>query len=109
MLAVFLHCVYINIHHKVLFSQFPFLQQIIKRVAKCMNALNVYILDKAATLHPYMHDIRGGVKWHIILQRIDIIATSQPLSFMWNAFHSWVASLYIRDCVDVSLIRYISC
>lgn len=22
-----------------------------------MNALNVYILDKAATLHPYMHDI----------------------------------------------------
>lgn len=63
MLAVFLHCVYINIHHKVLFSQFPFLQQIIKRVAKCMNALNVYILDKAATLHPYMHDIRGGGGW----------------------------------------------
>lgn len=50
-------CLYQHPPQSAFFPQFPFLQQIIKRVAKCMNALNVYILDKAATLHPYMHDI----------------------------------------------------
>lgn len=102
---------------KCFFSQFPFLQQIIKRVAKCMNALNVYILDKAATLHPYVHDIwvvvgEAGWWWGgstSVCSDSTFIATSQPLGFTWNTFHSWVASLYARDCVDVSLIIYVSC
>lgn len=58
-----LHCIYINIHHKVLFIPVPLLAKQIgqkydkKRVAKCMKALNVYFMDNAATLHSYMHDI----------------------------------------------------
>lgn len=56
-----------------------------KRVAKCMMALNVYIMDNAATLHSYMHDI-GEAKSSplpVNLQPIDIVATlSTPLGFM---------------------------
>lgn len=37
------------------FSQFPFMRQIINRVAKCMNALNFDISEEAA-LHSNMHD-----------------------------------------------------
>lgn len=43
------------------FSQFPFMRQIIKRVAKCMNALNFDILDEAVALHSNMHDIGDEV------------------------------------------------
>ncbi len=43
------------------FSPFSFMRQIIKRVAKCMNALNFDILDEVATLHFNMHDIGDEV------------------------------------------------
>lgn len=43
-------------------------------------------------------------KWYITLQHFHIIATSRPLGFMWNTFHTWVASLYVREGVDPRLI-----
>lgn len=43
-------------------------------------------------------------KWLITLQQIDIIAAFQPLSFIWNTFHYWVTSLYVRGSVDLSLV-----
>lgn len=64
-LAMRLHCVYINIHHKVLFPVSLFATNRENRVAKCMTALNFYILDKAATLHSYMHDVGGEVARHL--------------------------------------------
>lgn len=89
--AMLLHCIYINIHHKVLFIPVPLLAKQIgqkydkKRVAKCMKALNVYFMDNAATLHSYMHDIGGGKvsPLPVNLQPVDIVATlSTPLGFM---------------------------
>lgn len=68
-LAMRLHCVCINIHHKVLFPVSLFATNHENRVANCMTALNLYILDKAATPHSYMHDIGREVvgTWPLIV------------------------------------------
>lgn len=51
------------------FSQFSFMRQIIKRVAKCMNALNSDILEEAVTLHSNMHDIGDQVVHYFATNR----------------------------------------
>jgi len=63
-----------------------------------MNALDFDVLEEeAAALRSVVHDTGDGV--YVTLQQINIIATCPPLSFIWNTFHSWVASLYVRDGV----------
>lgn len=56
------------------------MQQIIKTVAKCMNALNFDILEEAVALHSNMHDI-GNKMVHYFATN-GLILTFQPLSFM---------------------------
>lgn len=48
--------------------------------------------------------MRLETKWYITLQHIYIIAASRPRGFMWNTFHTWVTSLYVRGGVDPRLM-----
>lgn len=103
MLAMLLHCDYINIHHKVLF---PVSLHATNHKKSCQmhECLELWHFWTKRRLY-ILTCMTLETKWHITLQQIDIIATSEPLSSIWSTFHSWVTSLYVRDSVDVSLIR----